>query len=185
MFDRIVSTQNLAGLSDTTFPLSVRLSAALNTWNGLMLISKAYVKGCIEKKVGSANLVELMGARLRVCKATTQLLDELIASKPAIDPARAAAIEQLKSIMAITVASALTTLNNGEDYSVSSRARLTDYCRETLPAIVPHLSTPSQKEALHRLETLAHASQTEKFQPSVVQLRDDVRRAIVVVSMAP
>lgn len=187
MFDRIVATQNLANLADKTFPISVRLSAALNTWDGLSLISKAYVKACIEKKVGTANLVELMGARLRVCKATTQLLDELVASRPANDPhntTRAAAIEQLKSVMALTVASALATLNNGEDFSTSSRARLTDYCRDTLPGIVPHLSTPSQKEALHRLEALTHASQTEKFQPSIVQLRDEVRRAVTAISAA-
>jgi len=179
MFDRIVSPQNLTFLTDKSLTLSDRTASGFYAVTGLTQILKTYLAAVEAKKVGAGNVVELMGAELRYCNVLGQLNEEVRLSIPANDPNRAARLEGLKRAragMAVAVSGVLEMLTV-TDCSAASRARLAQVCLETLPSIIPRLTTASQTEMLLRLDTLIDAPQVEAFRPTIVQLRASVRRA--------
>ena len=185
MFDRIVSTRNLAFFSDKSISVNRRMVAAIKTGSAYSHIANTYQTAVDAKKIGSGNLIELMGANLRLMKALEQLADEFEATLPANDPLRAnrqAGRARMREGLALIVTATLTTLTEEKNYSAAARARLAGYCRETFPVLVSRLTTPAQIEVLNRLERLQNTPEVQPFQPAIARLRDEVRRATALSS---
>jgi hypothetical protein len=180
MFARMVARENLASLRTRSLPLSVRLPQALQYLESSNTILKLYLAAFLAKQAGGDDLIELMGACLRVTQVNVELLDEFLPTLSPQDPkyqVRMAGLEQVRRGLASVVGGAITSLTEEQAYDLAARRRLLGYCRETLPAIVPKLSAASQAEALGRLDALAAEARMRELQPQLASLRDAVRAA--------
>jgi hypothetical protein len=143
-------------------------------------ITKLYLSAFLAKKVAGDDILELLGAVLRVSQVMLELTDEFVPTLSKDDPTyevRMEGLDKMRRGLAMIVVGALVSLTEEQNYSIDSRLRFVKYCRETLSSMVPKLSAPSQAEVVQRLNDLADDPKLRGLQPELTALRDEVAAA--------
>jgi hypothetical protein len=83
----------------------------------------------------------------------------------------------MQSAQALLIAGSIQSLQGHRPFSVATRLRLLESCRETFPLVVPRLSARQRKEILQRLDKLATDPKFSGLEPQLSSLRDAVRSA--------
>ncbi len=188
VFARIISRDNFKLSQSHSLPFATRFTDSLSSLQSISAITKTYLSAQGAGKVGSDELIELLGASLSSAQVEVGLVDELLPTLSKDDPkysVRMAGLQQMKNGLAQMVAGTNTTLTETRVYNVAARKRLVGYCRDTFPSIVPKLSAPSQQEVLQRLDQLVADNSLSDLQPGLTSLRDEVRAATKKESSLP
>lgn len=188
VFDRIVSADNLKFFRSRSLPLSARFPDAITYAESQTAILKTYLAARESNAVTGRELVELMGAQLRLAGVMLELVDEFVPTLSKDDPkypVRMAGLDQMRQGLAGAVAGSVITLTESQFYDVDSRTKLMAYCRETFPSIVPKLTVPSQQEVVQRLDALVEHDAVRPFRSEAVSLRHEVRAALGINGSPP
>lgn len=168
VFDRLTTERNLELYRNRSLPLEARFPDAMQYLQAVNQLAKLYVKEYLENSVGDSELVEVVGATLRITVVMLELVNEFL---PTLDPAdptyptRMAGLQQMKSGMAEVVAGALQTLT--EPHRTSELKRLCNYLAATLPAIFPELSEGGRTEAKIQLQTFLNDPKMQRLNPEL------------------
>lgn len=181
LFARITSSQNLEMYHDKKLSLGLRMSPALAYFEATNDVLQIYASSFLKSMAGDSELIELIGSDLRTAVVLLQLVDEELPTLKQSDPKdveRIAGLEKMRNGLATMTEGALTTLTEASSYRTSERARLLRYLRETLPAIVVHISPAAQSETQVRIETLASDQNLKPLQPGLTELASAVRGVV-------
>jgi hypothetical protein len=181
VFARLTSPRNLDLFKNRTLPLDARFPKAVEYVGAINAISKLYYAGFLKKDVSGGELVELFGAMLRTTVVLLELTDEFMTTIPKDDPnyqIRMQGMGQVRGGLTQAVTGALVMLTERENYRTNERARLIDYMKETLPAIVPRLSPAQRTEILRQLEKLTNDSALKDLQPGLGELHSKVKASV-------
>jgi hypothetical protein len=140
-----------------------------------------YLSAAINKDVRDSEIVEIMGAMLRVTAVMFELVDELLPTLKKDDPTypvRMRGLERMRMGLAGLVAADLQELTKRENYRGSELARLVGYMQETFPLIVPRLPPGARAETMRRLEEMQADPALMDLRAGLRELHSKVRRAL-------
>lgn len=170
VFARMNADQNLEIYRDKSLPLDQRIPDALQYMQSNNHILKLYLAAFNQQAVGGAELVELMGALLRVTVIQVQLFDEFVPTLDKNDPTypvRMQGVAKMKLGMATLVAGNLQTLTESYAFRTADLKRLVGYLQNTLPLILPALTESSRSEIIVRLRSYSDDSNMKHLQPEL------------------
>ena len=179
LFARIVDSSNLEPFKDSSIPLGERLPNALELMDAGNQILKIYLDAFTKHQVADSELVELLGAQLRVIVVMIALVEELM---PTVDrnapnySVRMEGLAKMKSGMAEVISGNLVTLTESHAYRITELKRLIGYQQITFPAIIPALTEDSQTSFITRLRTMAEDPQLQQLNPELEQLSKAVEQ---------
>lgn len=168
VFDRLTTERNLELYRNRSLPLEARFPDAMQHMQAVNQLTKLYLKELLRKSVGDSELVEFIGATLRVTVVMFELVNEFLPTLDPTDPTyptRMAGLQQLRSGMAAVVAGALQTLT--EPHRTSELKRLCSHLAATLPAILPELSEGGRTEAKIQLQTFLNDPKMQRLNPEL------------------
>ena len=180
MFARLTSSQNLELFRNRSLPPEGRISLALNFGRASNEIFKLYLAAFIKKKVRDSEMIELLGAQLRMVVVNADLMNELAPTLDKGDPAYSARMqgfEQAKRGAASVVMGALQTFDEQQTYRQSGLERLADYVRDTFPTLVPFLPPGARAEAKATLKTMLEDPKMEPFHIALRGLSEQLENA--------
>jgi hypothetical protein len=178
-FARITSPQNLELLKNRTLPIEARFpqgNAYLGASNQFL---KLYLAPFLKRTIRDTDLVEIMGALLRLAAILPALTDEFLHTILKDDPTyavRMGGLKKMKEGLGNVVMGGLQTLTEKEYYASSERIRLIGYMKETFPTIVPFLLPGTRAETLVRLRGMAKDESLKDLQPDLDELLAVVQR---------
>jgi hypothetical protein len=180
VFARIVSRENLNYLRSHSQPVTFRLTQANAYGESLNKILRAYLPTQATEKPDSDEVIELLGAELRITQVELELVDEFASAIPKDDAKYSVRMKGLaKARMGITemLWGTVTALTDEKVFSIPARSRLLMYCRETFPSIMPRLTAISQHQIIRRLADIADDPEFNNLNPQLSSLVDEVRAA--------
>jgi hypothetical protein len=183
LFARMTSAQNIDPYRDgKRFSRDERVNALLAVLDATSdLVLSSYVPGFDKQLTGDSELIELIGADLRVSLSLVSLVDSVstaMTPQQRDAPARVAGLEKMRAGFAQMASGSLTMLTETSSYRTSERLRLLGYLRVTLPFFVTHLSPAAQAALLSQLDAVVHNPQLTPLQPALDSLAGGVRRAV-------
>jgi hypothetical protein len=181
VFARLTSTENLEAFRNRKVPIETRFPQAIGYGEPLNAILKLYLSAFLKNAIGDSEIVELLGAQLRIMVMAMELVDEFIPTLDKNDPkfkVRMQGLEKMKQGLAMMAAGGLLTLTEVDSYRSGERARLVGYMKETFPAIVPRLLPDARAETLARLEALEKDPKLQDLQPGLTELRTAVMKSV-------
>ena len=173
LFARIVANENLEMHRNGSLPLGGRLVDAMNYGQSLNTILKTYGAAFEKYAVGDSELVELLGAQLRVMVVMNQLVNDFIPTISKDDPTypvRMNGLKKMKEGLSAMVAGSLQTLTETHAYRPSELKRLAGYMQETFPGLFPEVSAGSRSECLIRLRSFANDPKMQYLKPELDSL---------------
>jgi hypothetical protein len=171
-FARITDKRNLRSFRERSVPIKTRLPQAMTFAESSKQILKLYMAALLKGAGVRGELIELMGAQLRLMTVMLELAEEFVPTLDKNDPTyptRIQAAAALKGDLATVVTGCLLTLSE-DPYSIEDRQRLLDYLEETLPSIMPQLLPGARAETLHRIEKLTEDPSLRKLHPALRRL---------------
>ncbi len=172
-FARITSAQNLELFQNRTLPLDARMPLALDYGDASNHVFKVYVAAFLKKAVRDSEMVELLGAQLRMAVVNVELMDELLPKLDQDDPTyqvRMQGFEQAKRGIASVVMGALQTFDERQSFRQSELKRLADYLRDTFPTLVPLLPQGARTETITRLKKMQDDPSRGDYRPALQEL---------------
>ncbi|MCA8992876.1 MAG: hypothetical protein KDA88_12885 [Planctomycetaceae bacterium] len=180
-FDRMTSDENLDLFRNQSVPIQQRLPLATNYMEANNELLKVYLMSFIDGAMGGVELLEIIGAQLRVWVVMNDLVNEFVPTLDKSDPTypvRMEGLEQMKLGMALTVTGTLQTLTDGHAYRTSDLKRFTRYMTATFPHILRDLPEANQTETLIRLRTLVDEPKMQHLKPELDDLLAIVEKAV-------
>lgn len=181
LFDRLTADDNLEMYRNKTLPLEIRIQDAMQYLEAFSRLSKVYLSAFIKNKVGDSELIENMGATLRITVVMTSLVDEFLQTIDMNDPKNAArqqGLKQMKNGMSSVVAGALQTLRESSTIRSSERKRLCRSLQSTLPDILPQLSDATQQEFRSTMKSFMGDSSMQNLNPELSDMVSAVEKAL-------
>jgi hypothetical protein len=183
LFARLVAVeQNLAASKNKSLPIEARFANYGDYLKSASQIAKLYFAAFVAKKLEGSEIVEFMGAVLRMEVIGWPLVDEyfltLDESQPSGRDARTAEKTQLKQGLATAIASVFQSLTEKENYRPSERLRLLAYLQDSLPPLLPRLSPAARQEIVVRSEAMSRDPDLEELRPGLERLHKKVRDAV-------
>lgn len=181
VFARITSAQNLSVLKNRTLPLESRAQLMSSYSEGLSAIYKIYMAAFAKGEIGDPEIVELMGASLRLMVTMSDIANELLLTLNKSDPTypiRLGGFEKIKRSFASGLAGLFVFINAPDGLRPTDLNRLIGYMQETLPKIVPQLPPGSQSEAIIQLEKLKANPAVKEFGPQLENLLAEVKESL-------
>lgn len=173
MFARLTTPQNLELFRNRSLPLEGRLPLALDFGDASTKTFKLYLSAFLSNKVRDSEMIELLGAELRLAVVNVELLGELLPTLDKDDPTyavRMQGVEQMKRGLASFVMGALQTFDERQSYRQSELLRLADYVRDTFPTLVPFLPPGARTEAKATLKKMLADPAMEPFHAALRDL---------------
>lgn len=180
IFARIVDSENQNLLRSRSYHVRVRAGWTLKYLKSYGTLIRLYTNAAATQKVGGEDLFEIERACLHFAPVLTALADELGRTLSPYEPnyqVRKDGLRKMQAGQALLVAGTIQSLQDHRPFSVATRLRLLESCRETFPIVVPRLSATQQKEILQRLDKLATDPKFSELEPELSSLRDAVRSA--------
>lgn len=181
LFDRLTADDNLGLYRNKTLPLELRFPDAMQYLESFNKLSKVYLSAFIKKKVGDSELIENMGATLRITVVMISLVNEFLQTIDINDPnnaVRKQGLEQMKNGMSNVVAGALQTLTESSAFRSSERKRLCRSLQSTLPEILPELSDATQAEFRSTMKSFIGDSALQNLNPELSDMVSAVEKAL-------
>ncbi|WP_417387074.1 hypothetical protein [Gimesia sp.] len=181
MFKRLTADDNLDSYRNQTLPLQQRLPDGINYMQSSNQILKLYLTAFKQQEVGDSELVELIGAQLRVSAVMMTLVNEFLPSlnKDNPDyPARMEGLKRMKNGLATIVAGSLQTLTESQTYRPSELKRLIGYMQLTFPTLLPEVPESSRDEFITRLQSFSADPQMQNLNPELDKLLATVKASI-------
>ena len=128
--------------------------------------------------VGASSFIEFAGFQLRTMVVIGELVEQFVPTLDANAPdykIRMQGLEQMRTGLATVVAGSLLTLSETSVYGVEERRRLIDYLSETLPKILPRLSSANRQETMVRLKELANDPSLQDVKPELTALQSKLK----------
>ena len=179
LFARLTASRNLDLYRNRTLPLMARLPDGLKYLESFNRLVKAYLSAFQDGAVGGDEIIELLGATMRVTTVLMGCVDEFVPTIPKDAPnyaTRMAGLNQMKEGMASIVMGTLQTLSEKDEYRVDERLRLLGYMRESIPAILPRLLPGTRKEIAVRVKGMAKDADLKELQPALDDFSEAIRR---------
>lgn len=173
MFARLTSPQNFEFVVDQDILFSTRLEQGMSMFEVGVDILQLYSEGFRKGQVRDSELVELFGSTLRQMAACLQLVEELLPKidrNSPVNEERLKGLEQMRYAVALSVAGALQTLQQPDDYRLGERLRLIGYLQETVPKILPKISPNARTAALEIMEKMQSDPRCQDLQPQLGEL---------------
>lgn len=181
LFKRLIADENLAPYRDRSLPLGQRLPDALTYMESSGQLLQVYLIAFTQKAVGDSELIELLGAQLRVSVVMTELANELLPTLDKNDPSypvRLQGIQQMKNGMATVVAGSLQTLTEFNNYRTSELKKFAGYLEATLPVLISELPSDRQSEFLTRLQSFLDDPKMQSLKPELDALVATVEETV-------
>ncbi|WP_166831043.1 kinetochore Spc7 family protein [Thalassoroseus pseudoceratinae] len=178
VFAKLVSAENLEFHHNASLPLPQRINDAFALLQAIGQITKLYLTAHNQGYVEGSEFVEFAGFQLRTVVVISELVDEFVPTLDANDPdygVRMQGLEQMRSGLATVVAGSLLSLTETSVYAVEDRRRMIDYLSETLPEILPRLSSANRQETLVRLKELANDPSLQDLKPELTALQSKLK----------
>jgi len=172
-FHRLTAGDNLDFYRDRSLPLAQRFPDALAYMEATNQVAKLYLTACMQRTASGGELVELLGAQLRMTVVMLDLVNEFVPTLDQNDPSysvRMNGIATMRSGAATMVAGNLQSLTESSNFRAEELKRLIGYLQATLPKILPELSSASRSEIQVRLRSYAKDPQLQHLQPELDQL---------------
>ena len=174
-FARLTADGNLDFYRNRALPITQRLPDAIGYMQSNLQILNAYTSTVSQQAVGGSEVVELVGAQLRIAVVMIQLVNEFLPTLDKNDPTYPTRLEGLKKMrngFAITIAGTLEMLTESHTYRTSELKRLIGYLRSTLPDILPELPAGSRAEVRVRLRSFLDDPKMQHLKPELTALAD-------------
>ena len=172
-FERLTADDNLDLYRNRSLPMEQRMPDALNYGQSFNQITKLYLVAFNRHAVGDSELVELIGAHLRLTVVMIQLVDEFLPTLDKDDPTypvRMAGLKGAKNGTAIIVAGSLQMLTESRAIRTSELKRLVGYMQDTFPVILRGLPSGSRSETLLRLKSFLDDPKMQHLKPELTAL---------------
>lgn len=178
LFARITARKNLDLYRNRSLPLAARLPDALKYTESLNQMAKTYLSSFLKGATGGGEVIELLGAELRLMVVLMESIDEFLPTIPKDDPnyaVRMGGLRQMKEGLATVVMGSLQTLTEKDTYRADERLKLLGYMKETIPAILPRLLPGTRKEFLQRVLGMAKDANLRELQPALDDFTEGIR----------
>ena len=176
VFARLVARNNLDLYANATFPLEARYQSSLAHLQGLVKLLNLYSAAGDANLTGDSELLELMIAQVRLAVVIHSLAEQVVAGLDPNDPS-AAALPRMQAGSEKIVDGCLVTLTERNAYRTSELKRFAGMLQESLPALMPHLSSAGREKILARLRALPEEGVVSDMRPELEALRDVVTTA--------
>lgn len=173
LFARLVADDNLDLFRNRSIPIDQRLPNASQLMRSTNQILKVYLAASTRQAIGGSELVELMGAQLRISSVLFKMVSEMLPTldkKDASYQVRMNGLKQMKDGVASVVFGCLQTLTESHSYQPSELKRLVGYLQETSPQIVAELSAANSSEVAVRVRELANDDKMTHLRPELKSL---------------
>lgn len=181
VFARLTTDENLEFYRNRSVPLEQRMGEGLNYMQAVKQLLVLYLSAINQESIGAGEIVEVLGAQLRMSVVMFGLVDEFFPTLNKTAPdygVRMDGLKGMKSAMALVVSAGLQTLTESQTYQTEDLKRLAGYLQDTLPDILPELSEGSRRETLVRLRSFVDDSRMQTLQPELTALMKIAERAV-------
>ena len=168
LFERIVSVQNFAFVSDKGQSPDARFKPAVKYYSASTDIVKVYQDSFSKGDVRDTEMIELLGMQLRLTVALQNLTDELIVTLDKQDPAYPVRIQNLGKIReyVLSIISATTqALAQRDAYRAEELAKLIGFMKETFPKLVTALQPENKTTVVNNLTQMQKGRKFKDLQP--------------------
>ena len=176
IFRKIIATDNLALFQVPNVSLNDRAADAFEYHEALARIFAVYHSAFRGAGRGDSELIELMGAQLRLAELVLDLNAQYVATLNPHDSRYGDRTEGAETVRigAVTIIrGSLRTLSERDVYRSSERARLVTLLRETLPELLRRIDPQLREEILKLIDQLAADPALEELQPGLGGLRGE------------